>query len=297
MLALATATTLATNQASVLFAPASAAEPMAPACTGLRHASLYCAAPAHLDAVRLACVAGLLLVASGWRPRLTGVLHWWIAFSLQASATLLDGGDHITEVLTLLLLPVTLTDSRKWHWSPPPPRGASTPMGGWEEAKRIAALVSLTVVRLQVCGVYFHAAAGKFASDTWADGTSMYYWLTNSDFGAPQWLAPIVRPLIINPVPVALLTWSVVVLEFTLAAGIVMAKRHWRWLLWSGIALHAGIILIHGLVSFGIAMMAALVLYLRPIGEPWGLARIASLVRRRASIRAAEHRPLVASEA
>lgn len=266
MLALATATTLAASESTVLFAPPSASAGVAPMCIGLRAASAFCVAPSgHLDLVRWACIAALLVVASGWRPRITGPLHWWISFSLQASASILDGGDHITEMLTLLLLPITLTDARTWHWSAP----RAAPLAGAEEAKRIVALVTFTVIRIQVAGVYFHAAAGKFAADTWADGTSLYYWLTSPDFGAPSWLMPIVRPLMVHPVSVALLTWGVVMLEFGLAAGLVIAKKHWRVLLVAGLALHGGIILLHGLVSFGIAMMAALVLFLRPIEQPF----------------------------
>ena len=269
VLALATATTLAVNDATVLFAPSSAGAGIAPICTGVRAASLYCVAPAgHLDFLRWACVAVLLVVASGWRPRVTGLLHWWISFSLQASATMLDGGDHITEMLTLLLVPVALTDARTWHWSAP----VAAPLTRGEETKRIVALVTLSVIRVQVAGVYFHAAAGKFAADTWVDGTSLYYWLTGPDFGAPGWLMPLVRPIVLHPVSVALLTWGVVMLEFGLAAGLVIAKKHWRMLLVAGIALHGGIILLHGLVSFGIAMMAALVLFLRPIEQPFSAA-------------------------
>jgi hypothetical protein len=50
-------------------------------------------------------------------------------------------------------------------------------------------------------------------------------------------------------------------------------------LLASGLLLHGGIMLIHGLVSFGLVMFAALILFLRPVERPfaprmaWGRAR------------------------
>jgi len=48
---------------------------------------------------------------------ITGALHWYVAYSFINSATVIDGGDHIASILAFLLLPVTLTDTRKWHWS------------------------------------------------------------------------------------------------------------------------------------------------------------------------------------
>jgi hypothetical protein len=83
-----------------------------------------------------------------------------------------------------------------------------------------------------------------------------------------------------------MLTWSVLLIEFGLAAGLVAAKRWWPLLLCAGMALHGGIILIHGLVSFGMIMMGALVLYLRPKDRPfvvphWMLARAPERWQRR----------------
>lgn len=53
--------------------------------------------------------------------------------------------------------------------------------------------------------------------------------------------------------------------------ALVMPKKAWGFLLPLGIAFHVGIAVVHGLVSFGFAMIAALVLYLRPTDEPFAL--------------------------
>lgn len=37
----------------------------------------------------------LLLVITGIYPRLTGVFHWWVSYSLSVSSYLVDGGDQI----------------------------------------------------------------------------------------------------------------------------------------------------------------------------------------------------------
>jgi antimicrobial peptide system SdpB family protein len=276
MLALATAGTLAFNPTSFLFRPAGGV-PTFPVCTGIRHASAFCLVPSTcLEVVRWLAVAVLLVVASGWRPRVTGVLHWWIAFSLQAAAVVVDGGDQLTAVLTLLLVPVTLTDARESHWEPAREAGAT----GAEEVKRIIAHMALALVRLQVAGVYFHAALGKAVAQEWADGTATYYWLTNHDFGAPGWLAPLLRPIVTSSLGAPLLTWGVVVLEFLLCAALVMDKKRRGPLLVAGFALHGGIMVVHGLVSFSTVMMAALILFLRPSERSFTLPSLHSLARR-----------------
>jgi hypothetical protein len=79
----------------------------------------------------------------------------------------------------------------------------------------------------------------------------------------------VIRPLLLNGTCVALMTWGVLVIELALAAGLLADKRWWKALLLSGIALHAGILVLHGLVSFAITMWGALILFLRPIDQPF----------------------------
>jgi antimicrobial peptide system SdpB family protein len=268
MLALATAGTLAANPASILFRPGGGTG-TPPFCSDVRAVGVFCTAPHHLDLLRWACVALLLVVASGWRPRVTGVLHWWIAFSLQANAMVVDGGDQVSSVLTLLLLPVTLTDARKWHWDPSPARNDAPSVV--DDMKRLLAFFGHGLLRLQVAGIYFHAAVGKMAVPEWKDGTAMFYWGTHETFGAPAWLEALFRPIVVHGWTVAMFTWSVILLELVLSIALFMERRYQRWVLVGGMALHFGIIFVHGLPSFGTTMVAALVLYLRPWSRPWSL--------------------------
>ena len=260
ILASATALTLLFSETSSLFRMASGLDSEPPLCDGIRRFGTYCIVPhAHLEWARWLSIAILVVVASGWRPRITGILHWWVSFSLFSSAIMVDGGDQAAGILSLLLIPVTLTDPRRSHWDHMP--------DGTGEARRLVAQWALALVRLQVAGIYFHAAVGKFAIEEWADGTALYYWLLHPGLGAPNWLAPILGPVLRNGIGVSLLTWSVIVLEFFLCMGLVIAKPRRKWLLVLGISLHAGIIVVHGLVSFGLTMTAALILFLRPMEQ------------------------------
>lgn len=259
-MAIGTGATLSFNRSWTLFRPASGIYEV-PICDGVSRAGLFCIASHHLEMARWAGVVILLVVASGWYPRFTGPLHWWISFSLATSAVMIDGGDQVSQVLTLLLLPVTFTDSRAWHW-----QNSCRESNCW---KRLVALSALIAIRIQVAGIYLDAAVGKLGVEEWKDGTALYYWFIHPDFGAPTGVWHLLAPLLRHGVVLACMTWGAIILELFLFAALVMPKKAWRYFLIAGLAFHTGIAVIHGLLSFSIAMAGALVLYLRPPENPF----------------------------
>jgi len=269
LLASATALTLIFNPVSALFAPSAGAFD-APYCdSSFQRISLFClAAPSHLGLLRWFAVLLLVAVASGYRPRVTGLIHWWVSHSFFVSASTIDGGDQATTMLSMLLLPVALTDGRKWHWDPPLPvpagdRGAAV--------KRVLAMGALLMIRIQVAAIYFHAAAGKMPVREWADGTAMYYWLNHPTFGATGFLKPLISPVLVNGSTVALLTWSIIVVELFLMMGLLATRPARRVLLIAGVSMHMGILVLQGLFTFSLTMISALVLFLSPWDEPFAL--------------------------
>lgn len=258
LLALSTLGTLLATSPQVLLSPL-AGGVVPPSCGGVDGIGVWCTVPAgHGEAARWVSVAVLAVVASGWRPRITGVLHWYVSWSLIANVTIQDGGDQITAVLTLLLVPVTLADPRRWHWQRPPEREIGT--------ARVVTYVALLLIQVQVAIVYLHASVAKLGVREWADGTAMYYWLRSSTFGAPGWMRAVTDAVTGSPVLVAVLTWGSVCLEFALAVAILLTSSVKRVLLVAGLLFHGSIALTMGLVSFSTAMAAALLLYLLPVG-------------------------------
>jgi antimicrobial peptide system SdpB family protein len=264
LLALGTAATLVFNRPTTLFRPVWGSSQY-PVCYGLSKIGLFCLASQHLELVRWVAIALLALVASGWQPRITGLLHWWISFSLASSAVLLDGGDHVTTVLTLLLLPVALTDRRKWHWQ------SGSESDSEPGIKELAALFALLAIRVQVAGIYLHAAVGKLRVQEWADGTALYYWFNNPDYGATPAIWNLLAPLLRHGPVITLMTWGSILLELSLFTALVMPKKVRIYFLPLGLGFHLTIAVIHGLVSFFFAMAAALILYLRPTELPFSL--------------------------
>ena len=139
--------------------------------------------------------------------------------------------------------------------------------------------MALLLIRLQVAGIYLHASMAKFGVQEWADGTAMYYWLLDPGFGVTGWLRAAALPVLLNAAAVALLGWGVMLFELLLATGLLLPRRARHPLLIAGIAFHLGITVLMGLISFSIAMTAALLLFLRPVDAPLFRSKLAALAR------------------
>ncbi|WP_423264608.1 sporulation-delaying protein SdpB family protein [Frondihabitans sp. 4ASC-45] len=231
------------------------------ACTGIATVSLWCIAPpVSFEVVRWATVAFLTLTAAGYRPRFTAIPLWWVLFSNQAALTTVEGGDQIASVLALLLIPVSMSDSRKWHWlakccdvSYREPRLRDVVLG-----------LSLITLRLQVAFIYLNACLSKLAVPEWIDGTAIYYWLRDPLFGPARWLRPLTDALFVLGPAVALATWGVLVVEFFLGVSLLLPGTARRPLLLAGLGLHLAIAVCMGLWGFGAVMVGALILLLVP---------------------------------
>ncbi|NOT74877.1 MAG: hypothetical protein HOP08_08095 [Cyclobacteriaceae bacterium] len=261
LLALSTLLTLTFNDTGILFTATVESNP--PYCTGPSVISIFCLFAPHYELARFVAIFILVLVASGWRPQITCLFHAWVAFSLKASSSILEGGDQVASILTLLLLPICLTDKRTWHWERS--TSTSTATSVFQELTYFVHASALLVIRLQIAYLYFDASIKKFHVVEWLNGTALYYWISNSYFGANDIGRSILMPLVLNPIIVSLMTWSVLVFEVFLFTAIVVPEKYRRPLLILGIAFHFMIGIIHGLMPFFFSMCGALVLYLRPI--------------------------------
>jgi antimicrobial peptide system SdpB family protein len=229
---------------------------------------------ARVELARWICIVVLLLVVAGWRPRWTALPHWWIAWSFAGSSLVVNGGEQVATVLTFLLLPVALTDPRRWHWSPwvPPAHGLTAQ---WH-MQHVTAGTGALLIRIQVALIYFEAAVTKLSVEEWKNGTAVYYWFTNPGFGMPDWLAPVVMPVLTHEIGVTLATWGAVAIEVTLFLALTMSQPWRRVLLPIGVLFHLSIAVVHGLGIFFLSMAGALVLYLWPLESPFSWRKLRS---------------------
>lgn len=271
VLAVSTALTLTTTGSEILFSPAQGRPPGA-SCWGMGEISLFCVVP-NLELARWIGVAILVVVASGWRPRVTSILHWIVAFSFYRSATVTDGGDQIASNITLLLLPVCLLDPRRWHWEKLAEANPQPRLG------ILVAWSAVAAIKFQVAGVYLNSGIAKLGVESWADGTALHYILLDPTFGAPAPLQPMVQYFLGSGMVVAALTWGAMLLEISLGLALLLHKSVRTALLVLGLLLHAGIALLMGITTFSLAMIAALLLYILPPDSVVSARRILSGIR------------------
>ncbi|TGE16819.1 sporulation-delaying protein SdpB family protein [Hymenobacter elongatus] len=217
----------------------------------------------HLGAAYAVCLVVLALVVSGVLPRYTGVLHWLVTYSLLQAASLVEGGDQIGSIVTMLLVPVTLLDGRKNHWVNEPQLRPSY-------YRNFIARGALTLIALQMAVLYFHAGIEKmYKLDEWKNGTAVYYFFNDPLFGYPDWMQSFLAPALTNAHVVTALTWGTVIFEILLFGAFFMAAAQRRKLLGLAIGFHFGIALVFGLVSFFLAMAGSLILYMLPVQTPF----------------------------
>ncbi|WP_020602882.1 sporulation-delaying protein SdpB family protein [Spirosoma spitsbergense] len=276
LLAFGTFCTLLLNDTGTLFRPAAGMTECV-SCIGPSQYSLFCWL-GDLEVARWVCIGILILVIIGVYPRLTALLHFYVSFSLMSTAILVDGGDQVTLVLSFLLLPLALTDPRTWHWSATP-IVESTSVGF--QLRKLIALTSYTLLRLQVALIYFEACVGKFKVPEWADGTAIYYWFSNPMFGLSPEMHSFLLPILANRWCIVLLTWGALILEGSLFLGLTLEVKYQKYLLIAGLGFHFMIILVHGLPTFFMAMAAGLIIFLRPFYQPFHFSTALNRVRKR----------------
>ena len=205
------------------------------------------------DKAKVVVIIILLIVMTGLLPQVTGVLHFWACFSIHNYFILYNGGDELAYVLSLLLLPICLTDPRINQWKRV---GRAAP-----SQRNIVAGIALFVIHIQAALVYFDASVSKFVVKEWRDGTAVYYYTSHYRLGAVGWLQRINEWITLSPA-VYLLTWGVLALELVLAGCLFFPWRIRKKLIIPALLFHLLIAINMGLISFFFSIAALIVLYL-----------------------------------
>ncbi|MFC7394281.1 sporulation-delaying protein SdpB family protein [Scopulibacillus cellulosilyticus] len=217
--------------------------------------------------IKIICLILLGLVIIGWRPQITCIFHWWIAYSMQNSALTLDGGEQIAAVFTLLLLPIALTDPRKWHWSKVTKRRKR------EEYFRCIPLVIIWMIRVQIAILYLDSVIQKLFEEDWVNGSAVYYYLNDNMLGLPKLLHKLFD-FVLDSSLVVIPTYLTLAVQTLLVLALFAPKRYWSIILTIGVFMHELFAVMLGLVSFSINMLSILILYLKPLEKPYKFKKL-----------------------
>ncbi|NSL87599.1 hypothetical protein ECE50_012200 [Chitinophaga sp. Mgbs1] len=186
-------------------------------------------------------------------PQVTSFLHLWVSLSITNTVIVVDGGDQIAANLACLLIPLCVTDPRVNQWSAPKLPG--------RPGINVFCNVALFFIQVQAAIIYLNAGIGKLYTVEWKEGTALYYWISHTIIGAPDWLRNIYETATLSDW-VTLLTWGVIIFEIGMFACIFANGKVKTIFLVLGFLFHFLIILTHGLLSFFFSMAALLVIYL-----------------------------------
>lgn len=223
-------------------------------CSGLGHVTLWCltgAGHGSDPAARAIAIAVLGSIVLGLWPRWLSIAHWYIAFSFATRTTVLNGGEEIAQILTLLLVPICLGDTRRWQWTRPD--SPMTPQ--W----RGVAYAGHLLLRCQVAIVYLDAAVSKLEFPSWRSGTAVRLLINDPEFGLPAAIRPTAEHMLAAGWAAAAVTWGVVAIELSIGASTLSGKAIRRVGVPLAVCLHGAIAFGMGLISFSLIMISLLV--------------------------------------
>lgn len=196
----------------------------------------------------------LMFVMSGYYPRITGILHFWVTYSFFYSCFILEGGDQVMLIITFLFIPLTLFDNRKNHFHKSIIKN--------ETVKIICNSIFLLIF-IQIAVIYLQAGVEKlYKTEEWRNGTAIYYWINHNTFGVVGNIQRFFNYLLQFPLIITTLTWSVIILEIIIPFSIFFNKRIKRFILAIGIFFHSMIAFVHRIPGFSLIMIGVLFLYL-----------------------------------
>lgn len=207
-----------------------------------------------LNIAKYLAISVMVLVLLGVAPIITCFLHTWIAYSFISSSILVEGGDQMNAILSLLLMPICIGYGIKNSWGSSP---TSEGLAG------LIRTISYDSIKIQMAACYLVASLAKLTVTEWSNGTALYYWLNSNVFGASGFLLRLLSPVFSSPFLLYVLTISIMLIEFLLFLGLFSRNRSFNNKLFVlGLGFHLGIWFLVGLGPFSMVMVAGLYLFL-----------------------------------
>ena len=208
--------------------------------------------------VHIAALVVFALLTIGYRSRLMSVLAYVAAVSYvnRVSPGAFFGLDKINCLLAMYLMLG--------------PSGARYSVDRWLARRRagdeplppvepsIGANVAIRMIQLHMCIIYLFAGLGKLQGTSWWDGSATWMSVANLEYQSIDmtWLAG-------WPKVVSLMTHAAVFWELFYAA-LIWGRFTRPWMLMGAVAVHGGIAMFLGMITFGLVMLIGNMAFLSP---------------------------------
>ena len=201
----------------------------------------------------------------GFLTRFTGPAAWFLQLMFIHRLTgMLFGLDQIVtySVMYLMLAPCGSAFSvDAWLREKFKPKIESSKKLRWlfpEATPSVAANIATRLLQLHLCVIYLFGGLAKARGDSWWDGTAVWYAIGNYEYQSIDmtWLASF--PRIMSALSNATLFWGI------FYCALIWPKRTRVIALAVAVAVHSGIALFLGMVTFGLMMLAANLIFVDP---------------------------------
>jgi hypothetical protein len=215
----------------------------------------YIESPAVLWAAHVAALAVLAMFMLGLFTRVTSILTWLLVVSYCHRLTgSLFGLDQINAMLAmyLMLAPCGSVWSLD-RWLARRRGGKLSPV-----AATVSANVATRLIQLHMCVIYLFGGIAKMRGVTWWDGSAMWLSVANYEYQSLDmtWLVHV-------PLLVSLLTHMTVFWEAFYCA-LVWPRLTRPLILLMAVAVHGGIALFLGMITFGLVMLIGNLAFIAP---------------------------------
>jgi antimicrobial peptide system SdpB family protein len=199
----------------------------------------------------------LLWVISGYFSQISSILHAYVSYSFLYDSKIIEGGDQVALIITILLIPICLLDNKVNLWS------SKTFNYKIPEFLNLISMSCFQVIKIQIAIVYLFAGVVKANVSEWIEGSAIYYWL-NHTMGTTDYLLNIFSYLINSNTFSQILTWLTLILEFLLFGSIFMLQKQKNQLFYIAIFFHISIAVFFGLWAFSLIMISSLMFLFTP---------------------------------
>jgi hypothetical protein len=214
----------------------------------------YIDSPLLLWTVHLAALVVFFLLTVGWHTRVVSILACVItlAYCHRLSGALF-GLDQVNAMLATYLMLGRCGAVYSVDRLLAVRRGETDPPAG-----SVGTNVAIRLIQLQMCIIYLFGGIGKMRGELWWDGSAVWFALANLEYQSIEMTWMVHWPWLI-----ALLTHVTVFWE-TFYCFLIWPKITRPICLAIAVAVHGGIALFLGMITFGLAMIIANIAFIEP---------------------------------